>query len=129
MTRKTKKLDPQRIDRVHQWMIQGASRSQIRALIAKEWPDAKDEPLIAAVLIDLIEQGDPGVAGIHRGWCLEAALDLYRQARVDKDLDGAIKAVKLRADILKSISGDYGFVPSGSDGDNRNQTSGNKIKP
>lgn len=96
----TKAPDPAQVYQVYQWALAGNSEHDIRGAIKEQFPDADATPLIVAAITKFEEAGAINT-DIVLGFCMEAYRDLYRRMLEAGDCEGALKAVKLMADLAR----------------------------
>lgn len=86
-------VDPARVEQVLEWLVAGHREQHVVEAIEHHWPDQDMRGLMLAVVGRLKKAGEwSGVA--VRGWCFEAAKDLYRRMVEIGDFAGALRAVK-----------------------------------
>jgi hypothetical protein len=94
--------DPKRVEQVVRWIAAGATESDILEAIAEQWPEEDKRPLIVAALqeITAASQTPPDLA---IGWCLQSTRELYRRMVEVGDFTGALRAIKLLADLQQLL--------------------------
>ena len=75
------------------WLLEGIRLADIKAALARSWPDADIEALWADAA-EQFEQTANADTVILRGWCLEAYRELYRRSVEIGDFPAAMRAVK-----------------------------------
>ena len=78
---------------VVQWLISGASESDVLEAIAAKYPGADVRATMQAVREHLVAEGTPDADAL-RGWILTAYRELYRRMLEVGDFDGARKTLK-----------------------------------
>lgn len=85
------------IDKMHQitqWILSGASEHDVVEAIHQHWPDEPARPLITKALARLAKSGEATDAALLRGFCVEAARELFRKAVEKNDIDAALRCLK-----------------------------------
>lgn len=87
-----------RVEQTVKWMLTGARDADVVEAIRTLWPDQELRPLISAAVAQLADSGQFS-GRVVRGWCFEATKDLYRRMVEIGDFAGALRAVKMLADL------------------------------
>ena len=90
----------EQIRQVHEWLLRGASHSQIVAACKSHWPAIDPEPMLLTATAAFVETAYAPHAAIF-GWCLDAARELYRRMSDIGDYAGALQAVGRLQSLLK----------------------------
>ncbi len=93
--------DPDRIEQVLQWVIDGNRDAEILGSIIAQWPDQEPFALVNAAMVRLKESAD-FQHDVLTGWCFEATRAVYRRMLEMGDLNGALKAIKQMHDLNRS---------------------------
>lgn len=82
------------------WVLVGQTEQDIREAVEHHFPGDDSRELLGAVMIGLQETANfsPDVV---IGWCFESCRDLYRRMVEAADYAGALRAVKMMADIAR----------------------------
>lgn len=80
------------------WVLAGSTEQDIREAVEHHWPGEDHRGLLTAVMIGL-EQTARFTPDVVIGWCFESCRDLYRRMVESADYAGALRAVKMMADI------------------------------
>ena len=78
---------------VVEWLLSGASESQVAEALAAKYPSACPEQTMAEVRLQLSAAGNPDASAV-RGWALLAYRNIYRKMLEVGDFDGARKVIK-----------------------------------
>lgn len=115
--------DPAKVNQVLKWVLAGSTAQDIREAVEHHFPGEDSQGLLAAVMIGL-EQTARFTPDVVIGWCFESCRDLYRRMVEAADYAGALRAVKMMADLAVN------HVPSAepeSDGD-RGEAEGPSVR-
>ena len=91
-------VDPSRVEQTVRWLLSGARDADVVEAIRTTWPEQPLPPLLAAAVEDLARSAEYDRL-VVRGFCFEATKDLYRRMVEIGDLVGALRAVKMLADL------------------------------
>lgn len=80
-------------EQVRKWILTGASEHDVRAAIAKAWPDADARALVLQVFDDLADATRRPL-DVLKGFVFEAYRELYRRMVECGDFPGALRAAK-----------------------------------
>lgn len=86
-------VDPTRVEQVLAWLIEGHREHHVVEAVVHHWPDQNVRDLMFAI-VDRLKKAGSWSPGAVRGWCFEAAKDLYRRMVEIGDFAGALRAVK-----------------------------------
>ena len=89
-------IDPAIIHEVFLWITVGATDFQITEEIKRRWPEEDPKRVMALSFLRIVETGNMA-PNLIRGWCIEAAREIYREAVRTGDIDSALRAVALVA--------------------------------
>lgn len=84
---------------VLEWLLTGASESDILTALRAKYPDVDVDATLAAVRDHLAREGTPDTDAL-RGWVLLSYRELYRRMLEVGDFDGARKVLK---DITQTV--------------------------
>ena len=90
-------VDPKRVETVR-WMLTGARDADVLEAIETTWPGQPWEPIVTAA-VEQLAASAAFDGQVVRGWCFEATKDLYRRMTEIGDFAGALRAVKMLADL------------------------------
>lgn len=93
-------IPPSVTDYVAQWVIAGHSTYTIEAGLSEMFPEFRLADVTRAVFDHFVRQGEAPSA-FRRGQCIEMCRDLYRKAMKHNELDVALRAIKMLADLTK----------------------------
>lgn len=93
-------VPPEVTDYVAQWVIAGYSTHTIEQGIASLYPELRIEDVTRSLWDHFVRQGETPPA-FRRGQCVEMCRELYRVALASCELELALKAIKLLADLTK----------------------------
>jgi len=88
------------VNQVLKWVIAGGTEQDIREAVAHHFPGEDVRELLGAVMLVLINAASFD-RDVITGWCVEAYRDLYRRMVEAADYAGALRAVKLLADLAR----------------------------
>jgi hypothetical protein len=97
-----KKCKPAEVQQVVGWILTGAGMYEIYEAIETTFPESSPAALLKEAM-DSFEQAANFNPEVVRGWCFEAARDLYRRMVETGDYPGALRAVKQIAEIAKNV--------------------------
>jgi hypothetical protein len=91
---------PEQIEQVRQWLIDGHRDHSIIESTRTTWPEwsADPMPLISAALDQIAKSADFDSATLA-GWCFEATKDVHRRMIESGDYAGALRAIRQLADM------------------------------
>lgn len=89
-----------RVEQVITWLVAGHSEHNVVEAVQHHWPDQNMRDLMLAVVGRLKKTGEWSGPAV-RGWCFEAAKDLYRRMVEIGDFAGALRAVKQIYDMAQ----------------------------
>jgi hypothetical protein len=89
-----------KVNHVLKWVIAGGTEQDIREAVAHHFPGDDPHELLGAVMLGLINASNFD-RDVITGWCVEAYRDLYRRMVDAADYAGALRAVKLLADLAR----------------------------
>lgn len=93
-------IPPEVTDYVAQWVIAGYSSHTIEQGIARLYPDYRLEDVTRSLWDHFVRQGETPHA-FRRGQLVEMCRELYRVALAEGELELALKAIKMLADLTK----------------------------
>jgi hypothetical protein len=91
---------PDQIEQVRQWLIDGARDHAVIESTRKAWPEwsADPMPLLMAALGEIRDSADFDSTTLL-GWCFEATKDVHRRMIEAGDYAGALRAIRQLADM------------------------------
>jgi hypothetical protein len=102
VTLETVKPTPAQVNQVVKWILTGTTSFDIFEAIAATYPGTQAGPLMLEAM-RYFENASAFEPGIVRGWCFEAARDLYRRMVECGDFAGALRAVKQIQEMARNV--------------------------
>jgi hypothetical protein len=92
-TTTAKAVPPEQLKAVLKWILEANDERDIREAIRKQYPEAKEEDILAAAVSEIEAIGNES-AEFTRGWALAATRELVRKMIEVGDFANAMRGIK-----------------------------------